>query len=309
MKVLVTGGAGFVGSHLIRRLLGRGDQVTVLDCLDDAYDPVIKAGNLRGVDVDFTPGDVRDLDAVTAAALGAPVIVHLAARAGVRESLLAPLLYTSVNVDGTATVLEAARRLGARVVFASSSSVYGSREGGPFREDDPTDFPQSPYAATKKAGELLGYASAISAGVPVTCLRFFTIYGPRQRPAMAINRFLRRALTGEHLPLYGDGSSLRDYTYADDAADALLAAIDHPQPWAVLNVGGGAPISLDGLVSAIEVAVGRPLSIERHPEQRGDVPRTHADISRAKALLGWAPKTTLAEGLAAAVAWMRESEG
>lgn len=306
MKVLVTGGAGFIGSHLVRRLLSRGDTVTVLDNLDDAYDPAIKAHNLRGLDAEFVPADVRDLGAVTAAAEGAPVIVHLAARAGVRESLLDPLLYSSVNIDGTAVVLEAARRLGARVVFASSSSVYGSRAGGPFREEDPTDAPHSPYAATKKAGELLGYAAAMGSSVPVTCLRFFTVYGPRQRPAMAISRFLRRALAHEPLPLYGDGSSLRDYTYADDAVDALLAAIDRPQRWAVLNIGGGAPISLDGLVAAVSVAVDRPLTVERHPEQRGDVPRTHADISRAREVLGWAPKTPLAEGLAAAVAWMRE---
>ncbi len=306
-RVLVTGGAGFVGSRVVAALLDRGDDVVVLDCFDDAYDPALKRANLAGTAARLVEGDIRDIATVQAAMAGCTAVVHLAARAGVRESLADPLLYESVNITGTMTLLEAARRQpGTRIVFASSSSVYGSQPaGGRFREDEGADAPVSPYAATKRAGELLCHAAHAGWGVPVTCLRFFTVYGPRQRPAMAIAKFVRLALAGETLPVFGDGSAIRDFTYVDDAARAVLAALDTPLGFAVLNIGSNAPVRLDALVDGIGRATGMPLTIEHLPMQNGDVPRTHADVSRARARLGWAPQVSLDEGLRRYVAWVR----
>ena len=306
MHVLVTGGAGFIGSQVVAALLARGDSVTVLDCFDDAYDPALKRANLAGTSARVVDGDLRDLDTVRAALGDAEAVVHLAARAGVRESLEDPLLYESVNVRGTAVVLEALRRQGrARLVFASSSSVYGARaDGGRFTESDPADTPVSPYAATKRAGELVCHAAHAAWGTPVTCLRFFTVYGPRQRPAMAIAKFFRLIREGRSLPVFGDGSAIRDFTFVEDAVRAVLAAVDRPRGFQVLNVGSDAPVRLDALIHAIGAAAGAPAQLEHLPLQNGDVPRTHADVSRARAALGWSPQVSLSEGLARYAGWV-----
>ncbi len=309
MKVLVTGGAGFIGSHLVDALLARGDEVTVLDCFDDAYDPRLKERNLHGSAATVVRADIRDLDAVLPLMQAADGVVHLAARAGVRESLADPLLYESVNVRGTAVVLEAARQSAETrgravpVVFASSSSVYGARGPGRFTEDSGADSPVSPYAATKRCGELLAHAAWAGAAVPVTCLRFFTVYGPRQRPAMAIARFFELAQNGDPLPIFGDGSAIRDFTFVSDAVSAVLASLDQPDGFRVLNIGSDAPVRLLDLVAAIGEISGQPLKLAHLPVQNGDVPRTHADISRARAALGWAPQISLQEGLRRYFAW------
>jgi UDP-glucuronate 4-epimerase len=306
VRVLVTGGAGFIGSHVVRAFLGRGDEVTVLDCFDESYDPQLKEANLAGTRARVVRGDIRDLPTVVDALGDADAVVHLAARAGVRESLADPLLYESVNVRGTAVLLEALRHQGrAHLVFASSSSVYGSRtDGDRFTEDVGADQPVSPYAATKRAGELLCYAAHAGWGQSATCLRFFTVYGPRQRPAMAIAKFVRLARAGQPLPIFGDGSAIRDFTWVGDVAAAVMAAADRRLPWDILNIGSDAPIRLDDLVDCIGDAVQRPIRIERLPLQNGDVPRTHADITRARAALDWAPSTTIADGLRQYVAWV-----
>lgn len=306
MNVLVTGGAGFIGSHLVDALCARGDEVTILDNFDDAYDPAIKERNVSGFGARLVRGDIRDPILVAQLVRETQVVVHLAARAGVRESLDNPLVYEEVNLRGTLVVLDAMRRIGGgRLVFASSSSVYGSKRSGPFFEDDPADQPVSPYAATKRAGELLCHAAHAAWGLPVTCLRFFTVYGPRQRPAMAIARFVRLALEGKPLPVFGDGSARRDYTWVHDAVGGVLAAVDRPRPFAVINLGGAAPVRLDTLVAAIAGAAGREVTVDRLPDQPGDVPLTFADIGRAGELLDWRPHTTLEQGIVRYVEWVR----
>lgn len=312
MRVLVTGGAGFIGSHTVEALLARGDEVTVLDSFDDAYDPAIKAHNLDAMAVFCAPrarlvrGDIRDPVALADALEGVDAVVHLAARAGVRHSLRDPGLYTSVNIVGLGVLLDALRlRPGVPLVFASSSSVYGSSERAPFREDAAADRPMSPYAATKRAGELLCHAAHAGWGLAVTALRFFTVYGPRQRPDMAISLFLRRALAGAPLPVYGDLGAARDYTWVGDTVAGVLAAVDQPHGFAVINLGSGQPVGLGELTEAIAMATGRPVELERLPPQAGDVPLTHADNRLAAELLGWRPKMALADGLAATAGWMR----
>ncbi len=308
MRVLVTGGAGFIGSHLVEALLARGDEVRVLDAFDDAYDPALKRRNVAAFRDRVVEGDVRDPAAVARLVEGVDAVAHLAARAGVRESLRSPALYQDVNVRGFAVLLDAARRAGARVVFASSSSVYGASTPLPFREDAPADRPVSPYAASKRAGELLAHAAWAGWGLPVTCLRFFTAYGPRQRPGMAIARFFRLARAGRPLPVFGDGDSSRDYTYVSDAVDAVLRALDRPLGFAVLNVGSGEPVRLDRLVERVARAAGRTVAVERLPEQPGDVPATLADNRAAREALGWRPTVTLDEGLARYRDWLDAAE-
>ncbi|MCK6505469.1 NAD-dependent epimerase/dehydratase family protein [Myxococcota bacterium] len=318
MKVLVTGGAGFIGSHLVGALRARGDEVVVLDNLDDTYDPARKLENLRAEGVSEQPGparlvlgDLRDEVALHQALRGVDAVVHLAAVAGVRDSLLDPLRYESINVRGTVALLEAMRQAGCRrLVFASSSSVYGARDDDAlFSEEDRADRPVSPYAATKRAGELLCHAAHATWGLEVSCLRFFTVYGPRQRPAMAIARFVQLALAGQPLPLYGDGSSVRDYTFVGDAVRGVLAALDRPHGFDVINLGCGDPIRLDALAAAIGQAALVEVRVEHLPEQPGDVPRTHADIRRAQAVLGWRPQVDIVSGLRAYVDWVRARDG
>jgi len=309
MKVLVTGGAGFIGSHLCQRLLARGEQVTVLDNFNDFYAPALKRANaalLQGARI--VEGDIRDAPAVgelfRAGAFDA--VVHLAAMAGVRPSLVDPLHYSDVNVRGTQILLrELEQRPGVRFVFASSSSVYGANERVPFREDDDIQRPISPYAATKRAGELLAYTHHHLYGTPITCLRFFTVYGPRQRPEMAIHSFVEKCLAGKPIPFFGDGSTRRDYTYIDDIVDGTLRALDRAQGYAIYNLGESETVSLSELIGLIGELCGKSPVLDRRPLQPGDVLVTCADVSKARRELGYDPRTPLATGLAHFLAWFR----
>ncbi len=316
MRILVTGAAGFIGSHLAEALLARGDRVTGLDNFDPFYDRSIKEGNLAGLretpGFHFLEGDIRsagDLDrAFGADPEGVPeVVVHLAALAGVRPSVENPLRYQEVNLGGTAQVLEAMRRHGTgRLVFGSSSSVYGNNEKVPFAETDAVDYPISPYAATKRAGELLCHAWAHLFDFRVTCLRFFTVYGPRQRPDLAIHKFARMILAGETLPLYGDGSSRRDYTYIDDILQGVIAAIDRPVPFRIYNLGESRTTELRELVRLLGDALGVTPAVAHKPMQPGDVRQTFADVTRASEELDYRPSVPVAEGIPRFVRWLRE---
>ncbi len=311
MKVLVTGGAGFIGSHLCERLLARGDQVTVLDDFNAFYDPAVKRANaalLHGARV--VEGDIRDQELVRALFREGSfdALVHLAAMAGVRPSLADPLHYSDVNVRGTQILLrELERRPEVRLVFASSSSVYGANERVPFREEDDIHRPISPYAATKRAGELLCYTHHHLYGTAIACLRFFTVYGPRQRPEMAIHSFVRKCLAGEPIPFFGDGSTRRDYTYIDDIIDGLVRALDRIRGYEIYNLGECRTISLAELVQEIGEVTGVEPVLERSPLQPGDVLITCADVSKARRELGYEPRTGLREGLERFLAWYRES--
>jgi len=308
---LVTGAAGFIGSHLSERLLSGGWRVVGLDSFDTFYDPAVKRRNLiRSIanpNFSLIEGDIRDVAAVNRAfAGGIDVVVHLAARAGVRPSIEDPLLYQDVNVNGTCVMLEAARRHNVpRFIFASSSSVYGNNENVPFSEKDNVDNPISPYAASKKAGELLCHTFHHLYGVNITCLRFFTVYGARQRPDLAIHKFTRLIDSGKPIQMFGDGSMMRDHTYIDDILSGVLAAIERCNGFRIFNLGESEPVSLRDLIAAIENAVGKKALIEHLPTQPGDVERTFADISRARAELGYQPKTSLPAGLARFVEWYR----
>lgn len=310
-RVLVTGGAGFIGSHLAEALLARGCAVAVLDDLNDYYDPALKQANLEAVrrrgGFEFVHGDI--CDAAVAGELFArfrpEAVAHLAARAGVRPSLEQPVLYQRVNVEGTAVLLEAARRHGVRqFVFASSSSVYGAASRVPFSEDDPVRAPISPYAASKIAGEALCHVYSHLYGMRVACLRFFTVYGPRQRPDLAIRKFAEAIAAGRPIPVYGDGSTGRDYTYIDDIVAGILAALRRPAPFDVFNLGNSSPVLLRDMIATLERVLGRKAIIDRQPLQPGDVPVTYADISKAKRELGWAPQTPLEEGIRRMAAWL-----
>jgi UDP-glucuronate 4-epimerase len=339
--LLVTGGAGFIGSHLIERLLSRGRPVVVLDNLDPFYDPEVKRRNIEAVaersglkrdsgfhwvnaktldaghgketaPLVFIEGDLRDRDLLDRlfSAFEFDTVFHGAARAGVRPSLADPLLYEEVNVRGTLLLLEAMRSHGVRrLIFASSSSVYGGGLRPPFREDDTTDRPLSPYAATKKACELLCANYHHLYGIQGTMLRFFTVYGPRQRPEMAIHKFTRLIDQGKPVPLFGDGTSRRDYTYIDDILQGVMTAIERPFPFEVINLGESRTVSLKRLVERISEALGKPARIEPHPFQDGDVPLTHADITKAKRLLDYNPGIGIEEGIPRFVAWFRAQGG
>ena len=312
MKVLVTGGAGFIGSHLVDRLLERGDEVVCLDDFNDSYDPAVKRENiasaLKNPSYALVEGDIRDRKVLRgiAARHRFKVIVHLAARAGVRASLKNPLLYEEVNCCGTLNLLEFAREHAVgRFVFGSSSSVYGARSEVPFSEHDCADRPISPYAATKRACELLCHVWHHLHGLSATCLRFFTVYGPRQRPEMEIHRFTRRILRGEPIEVYGDGTSRRDYTYVDDILDGLVRAVDTPFPFEVINLGESRTVELRALIAAIERAVGKKAVVKSLPDQPGDVPVTCADIRKAGELLGYSPRVRVEEGVQRFVDWYR----
>ena len=315
-SILVTGAAGFIGSHLCEALLERGDRVVGLDNFNDFYDPAIKRANLAGPlarpGFALVEGDIRDAAAVARVFREhAPTsVVHLAAMAGVRPSLQDPALYHDVNCTGTAVVLQAARAAGVgRFVFGSSSSVYGGNPKVPFHEDDDVSRPVSPYAATKRANELTCHTFHHLYGMDIACLRFFTVYGPRQRPEMAIHKFVRLTEAGQPLPLFGDGRSERDYTYVDDILDGVLKAHDRSRGFRIYNLGESRTISLRDLVAAIGRATGREPRVDWQPPQPGDVPRTYADIGRAKAELCYAPKVDLDEGLRRFVAWYRSGPG
>jgi UDP-glucuronate 4-epimerase len=307
--VLITGGAGFIGSHLATRLLQAGHRVRVLDNLDPYYDVAIKRANLASVEAiaperfEFVLGDLRDPAACRQAAAGAEVVVHLAALAGVRPSIQDPVRYMDVNVTGTQVLLQQITDKNTVLVFGSSSSVYGGNSKVPFAESDPVDRPVSPYAASKKAGEVQCYTWHHLHGNPVACLRFFTVYGPRQRPEMAIHQFARLISDGAELPFFGDGSSRRDYTYVDDIVSGIVGAMQGRRPYAIYNLGGSATTSLSELVAHLERALGRPARLKRLPDQPGDVPITWADVSLAERELGYRCTTPLAAGIDKFCAW------
>ena len=309
MRVLVTGGAGFIGSHVCEHLLARGDEVTVLDNFNDFYAPALKRENaaaLRGARV--VEGDIRDAGLVARLFAEGRFegVVHLAAMAGVRPSLLDPLLYTDVNIRGTQVILrELERRPEVKLAFASSSSVYGANDRVPFREDDDIHRPISPYAATKRAGELLCYTHHHLYGTPISALRYFTVFGPRQRPEMAIHAFVRLCLARRPIPFFGDGTTRRDYTYVADIVDGTVRALDRAQGFEIYNLGESRTISLSELIAAVGRACGVEPILDRKPMQPGDVLVTYADVSKARARLGYDPHTTLEQGLERFLEWYR----
>ena len=313
MRAIVTGGAGFIGSHLVDRLLADGAEVVVIDNFDAYYDADRKRRNLhdasRFAGFRLVEGDIRDASLVGRlfSEVEPDVVVHLAAKAGVRPSIEAPTLYTEVNVTGTVVLLEAAARLQRkpRFVFASSSSVYGDRDSAPFREADNVDHPVSPYAATKKACELIAHAFHHIHGLPLTGLRFFTAYGPRNRPDLAVAKFTRLIDSGRPVPMFGDGSTRRDYTYVADIIDGVIRAIAKCDGYNIYNLGNSSPIRLADMISAIGEALGKTPIIERHPEQPGDVRQTYADVSLAQRELGYSPSTPFDVGLRHYVEWLR----
>jgi UDP-glucuronate 4-epimerase len=317
-RVLVTGAAGFIGSHVAEALVARGDTVVGLDNFDPFYPRAVKEANLAalraGPRFTLVEGDIRDGALVRSLLDADTVTVHLAARAGVRPSIAQPAEYVSTNVAGTTAVLEAARAAGAgRIVFGGSSSVYGDAAPVPFREDLPAVEPISPYAATKRAGELLCATYAHLFGMRVLSLRFFTVYGPRQRPDLAIHRFTRLLAAGRTVPQYGDGSTERDYTYVDDIVQGVLAAVDWvragPPAFEIANLGGSRTTRLDRLIALIASALGVTPAVEVLPLQPGDVARTCADVGKAARLLGYRPTTPVETGIPRFVAWFEEAHG
>lgn len=317
MKVLVTGGAGFIGSHVAEKLVSRGDEVVIVDSFDPFYDPSVKRRNIEhlmqsgnaelieadicdGTQIDDLLGDI-EIDA----------IIHLAARAGVRPSLERPSEYIRTNIEGTQSLLDLARRRRIRpFVFGSSSSVYGDTTPVPFSEIERADEPISPYAATKRAAELLCHAHACLYGTTIVCLRLFTVYGPRQRPDLAIHKFARLMLQGGEIPLFGDGSTERDYTYVADAVDGIIRALDWCTESAagafeIINIGESTTTSLAALVELIGRELDVTPKVNQLPSQPGDVQRTYADITRAREMLGYDPQTTMEEGIHRFAVWLR----
>ncbi len=309
---MLTGGAGFIGSHYCEKLLQDGHEVVILDNFNDYYDPKIKRRNLDEVrrvgEFTLIEGDLTDAEVLETifSRHRFDAMVHLAARAGVRPSLKQPLLYERVNVQGTIQLLDHARMQGIeRIVIASSSSVYGENEKVPFSEADPVDNPISPYAATKKACELIAFTYHHLYQMNITCLRFFTVYGPRQRPDMAIHKFTRLIDAGEPIPVFGDGSSRRDYTYISDIIDGVQKSLDHCRGYHIYNLGESRTITLSELIALIEEKLGKKAVIDRRPTQPGDVPITYADISRAREEIGYAPQVDMAEGITEFVGWFK----
>ena len=314
MKALITGGAGFIGSAVARRLLDEGHSVAVIDDLNDFYAPALKRSNLADIGLLDTPAfhhaDICDTERVhqIIAHEKPDTIVHMAARAGVHSSLADPVLYERVNVLGTVNVLEGCRKAGVgKLVFASSSSIYGIANRVPFSEDDHVNLPISPYAATKIAGEKLCFTWSHLYGLRVVCLRFFTVYGPRQRPDLAIRKFTSLIDRGQKVPVFGDGSTGRDYTFIDDIVSGVRAALNYDTPYDVFNLGNSSPVTLSHLIRLIEDALGKKAVLERLPDQPGDVPITFADISKSQRLLRYRPATPLAEGIRKFVDWFRQS--
>ena len=313
MHILVTGGAGFIGSHLVERLLADDHAVTVVDSFDTFYSPTVKRRNLKAVESHprfrLLELDIRDAgrleDSIESRV---DAVVHLAARAGVRPSIEQPSLYCDVNVNGTLALLEYCRRQTiSRFVFGSSSSVYGNDARAPFQESEAADRPISPYAATKRAGELLCYTYHHLHHICVASLRFFTVYGPRQRPDLAIHKFARRIMRGEPIHVFGDGSMRRDFTYVADIVDGICAALEwtgHQNAFELFNVGGSNPTTVLDLISLLEQALDRTAIVEFRPTQQGDVEQTIADLTKSKRVLGYEPRMTLTEGLSRFAAWL-----
>lgn len=320
-RILLTGGAGFIGSHLAEALLRSGAALSIVDNLDEFYSPAWKKANLEAIrrigPFDFFDRDICATDRLreTFASARPDAIVHLAARAGVRPSIEQPRLYEQVNVAGTVNLLELCREFRvSRLIFGSSSSVYGASSSAPFSEKESGLRPISPYAATKLAGELFCYTYAHLYNLPVMALRFFTVYGPRQRPDLAIHKFVARIEAGKPLPIFGDGETGRDYTYVDDIVAGVLGALDYEisstdgAPFEVCNLGNSHPVKLSELVRMLERVTGKKAIVQREVPQQGDVPLTWADISKAEKLLGYRPQTTLEEGLKKFVAWYRAAD-
>ncbi|WP_207428300.1 GDP-mannose 4,6-dehydratase [Pedobacter sp. SYSU D00535] len=310
--VLVTGGAGFIGSNLVKALLAKDYKVTVIDNFDTFYPRQQKESNLsefRGrAEFALIEGDIRQM-ADLEKAEGVDVIIHLAAKAGVRPSIKNPILYQDVNVSGTQNLLEFARTRGIKqFVFASSSSVYGVNENVPWHEEEKL-LPISPYASTKLSGEMLGHVYSHLYGIRFLALRFFTVYGPGQRPDLAIHKFFKSILRNEAIPVYGDGSTSRDYTFVQDTVKGILAAVEYEETnFEIINLGNHKTVTLAELISAIEQTCNKSAIIDRQHEQPGDVPRTYANISKAQRLLGYNPSTELMEGLDAFYQWFKEKE-
>ncbi|MBE7495665.1 MAG: SDR family NAD(P)-dependent oxidoreductase [Verrucomicrobiaceae bacterium] len=312
--VLVTGGAGFIGSHTVERLLSGGEtRVSILDSLNDYYNPAIKRANLAAIGPRATvhEGDLTDAGFIHRVFEEGKfdAVIHLAARAGVRPSIEQPELYIDTNIKGTFHLLEAARRTGCRhFVFASSSSVYGVNKKVPFAETDPILQTISPYAMTKMAGEQMCSNYSHLHGIKTVCLRFFTVYGPRQRPDLAISKFTRLIEDGQPIDKYGDGSTARDYTFISDIVDGILGALNYTKGPAcdIFNLGGSQTVTLNDLIATIEAAVGKKARINALPDQPGDVPLTSADVSKAAALLNFRPTTRIEQGVARYVEWFRE---
>lgn len=313
-KILVTGGAGFIGSHLCEALLAEGAELVVIDDFNDFYDPAIKRGNIAGFRdrITLVEGDIRDVSLVDSMFDSHKIdkVFHLAARAGVRPSIADPRLYVSTNIDGTLNLLEGCRASGVKhFVFASSSSVYGVNKKVPFAEQDLIQRTISPYAATKLMGEQLCSNYSNLYGIRCLCLRFFTVYGPRQRPDLAISKFTRLILDDQPIDQYGDGGTARDYTYIEDIIHGVMAAGKYTaSDFEIVNLGGSAANTLAQLISGIEEITGKKATINHLPDQPGDVPLTHADVSKACRLFGYAPATPLREGLERHVEWVKTCE-
>ena len=312
MRILLTGAAGFIGSHLTERLLEAGHEVLGLDNFNSFYDPAIKKANIaqscQHDRFELVRGDICDAALLKDlfARFKPDRLVHLAAWAGVRPSIENPAIYQAVNLEGTVNLFERCRHDGVNdIVFASSSSVYGDREKVPFSEKDFVGQPISPYAATKRAGELLAYTWHHLFGLNIDCLRFFTVYGPRQRPEMAIAKFTKAIADGETVTLFGDGSSARDYTYIDDIIDGVMRSVEQVKGYRIFNLGNSTPTRLSHLVDLISSSVGREAIIDYLPNQPGDVSRTFADVSYAHEQLGYQPHVSIEEGVRRYVEWFR----
>ncbi|MBI3034084.1 GDP-mannose 4,6-dehydratase [Candidatus Woesearchaeota archaeon] len=315
MKILITGGAGFIGSHVAERLLERGDSVTCVDNFSENYEPEIKKRNIRQAmqnkNYRLYREDVLNLKAMEAIFRQAMPerVIHLAAKVGVRPSISEPLPYVETNIKGTMNMLELARKQGIKnFVFASSSSVYGANKKVPFSEDDKTDRPISPYGATKKSGELLCYSYHELHRMNITCLRFFTAYGERGRPDMAPYKFTRLISEGKEIEMYGDGRTKRDYTYIADIVSGITEALDRELGYETINLGNSEAVELRHLIELIEKETGKKARIKQLPMQPGDLPATYADIAKAKRLLGFSPKTKIETGIKRLVSWYRENK-
>jgi UDP-glucuronate 4-epimerase len=311
-NILITGGAGFIGSHLAQRLLREGKHLAIVDNLDDYYPAELKRANLEEVkasgEFQFFPADIRDGEKVREvfAAFKPDAVVHLAARPGVRQSFAQPEAYTSINVLGTTQVLEISRQSGVRrMVFASSSSIYGHSSRAPFREDAAISRPLSIYAANKVAGEAVAFTYSHAYDLSVVCLRLFTVYGPRQRPDLAIRKFAGMIMEGKEVPLFGDGSLQRDYTYIDDIVDGIVRALDAPGKFDVFNIGNSHPVRIDEMVDTLGRALGKPVRKKFIPIPTGEMILTHADLAKASQVLGYSPKVSFEEGIRRFVEWLK----
>lgn len=312
MTTLVTGGAGFIGSHLVERLLSEGKQVVIIDNFNDFYLPSYKRENISAVvgNPNLTLYETDICNTVSCREIfekhGIEKIVHLAAYAGVRPSIERPLLYEEVNCKGTLNLLELSRIYKVRqFIFGSSSSVYGNNKKIPFSEDDPVNEPISPYAATKRAGELYCYNYHHLYKLPVVCLRFFTVYGPRQRPDLAIRKFTGLIDRDQQIPMYGDGTTQRDYTFVSDIIDGVVSAVNRQFNFEIINLGNSTPVQLSRLIELIEQGLGKKAKIKRLPEQPGDVHRTYADIEKAERFLEYRPKTSIEHGIRLFMTWYK----